>query len=75
MWNFYVRLSGSRWEVRPTLDGPAFYYDDEATALTVARASADRRWREKGIPCGVKVLDADGNWNFESFHGPPPDNA
>ena len=70
MWNFYVRHSNGRWEVRPTQDGPAFSYDDEETAMTVARASAERRWQEKGIACGVKVLDADGNWVFTSFHGP-----
>ena len=75
MWNFYVRHSGGRWEVRPTQTGPTFSYDDQETALRVARASAERRWREKRIPCGVKILDGDGNWVFESFHGPPPDHA
>jgi hypothetical protein len=71
MWNFYVQQSNSRWEVRPTRDGPAFSYDSEEAALKVARASAERRWREKAIPCGVKILDADGNWVFECFFGPP----
>ena len=75
MWNFYVRHNGGRWEVQPTQNGPTFSYDDAETALRVARASAERRWREKGIPCGVKVLDGDGNWIFESFHGPPPETA
>ena len=75
MWNFYVRHNGGRWEVQPTQNGPTFSYDDAETALRVARASAERRWREKGIPCGVKVLDGDGNWVFESFHGPAPDTA
>jgi hypothetical protein len=75
MWNFYVRHSNGRWEVRPTQNGPTFSYDSAETALRVARASAERRWREQGIPCGVKVLDPDGNWVFESFHGPPPDTA
>ena len=75
MWNFYVRHSNGRWEVRPTQNGPTFSYDSADTALRVARASAERRWREQGIPCGVKVLDPDGNWVFESFHGPPPETA
>ena len=75
MWNFYVRQSNGRWEVRPTQDGPTFSYDNEEVALRVARASAQRRWLDKAIPCGVKRQDADGNWVFESFYGPPPDAA
>ena len=75
MWNFYVRNNNGRWEVRSKLDGPSFSYDTEETAMEVALASAARRWADKGIACGVKVLDADGNWVFVCFHGPPPDTA
>jgi hypothetical protein len=73
MWNFYVQHVGGRWEVRATQDGPAFSYESEQVALEIARASASRRWHEKGIPCGVKVLDEHGHWVFESFNGPPPE--
>lgn len=70
-----MQHSNGRWEVRPTQDGPSFSYECEDVALRVARASAQRRWEEKGIPCGVKLLDPDGNWVFESFFGPRPDEG
>jgi hypothetical protein len=62
---------GIAWEVRSSME-PTRSYPHRDTALVAARSLCRRKWEEESQPCGVRILNANGEWVDESITGDLP---